>query len=134
MTKQELYVSVDNPGTVRKGVLEASKQLIGMLRGYERLRAIRAEKKETLAKLKSSIAEVGMTVSELRQALPDVKLSELPKLPQQTRQKAPSPETTAPKKDATAALPPATKQHHRRGEMEKLEEQLGKIEDKLRGL
>ena len=134
MTKQDLYVSVENPGIARKGVLEASKQLIGMLRSYERLRVIRAEKKEALAKLKNSIAELGAGITELKQALPEVKLNELPRLPQQPKQKAALPAAKA-QKNAKEELPRAPKQPiQRKTQVEKLEEELGRIEDRLKGL
>ncbi len=126
MKSDFFYIGIENPGNVRKGILEASKELIQILQRYEKLKAIRAEKYAQTARLKAIYDDVIAMLSDVKAELPAMDVKVLPKHPEKKYSKGiliASPaiqDKPVIKKSMTG--------------IEKLEQELNEIEEKLKAI
>jgi hypothetical protein len=107
MEDDSFYVKITEPVEFRRNILMSSKQLLGVLKQSERISEIRDEKIKNISELRKIIEEIVLLNRKLQAALPKAK-------------SAPTPF-----KKLSAMTSP------RRGDLEALESELGKIEAKL---
>lgn len=123
--KPEYMVHVPEPAMVRKDLLEALREIIIFMQGYEKFKRVQSEKISLLKKLHSQVRELNSLV--------DVKMKKLfPKgsLPPIMKQ-----EVVAKKVEPIVAkIQPAIIQPKPRSELDELESQLMDIENQLHGL
>jgi len=116
--KEESYfVGVSDPIEVRRNILESSKNMIHVLQKYERFKTLREKKIENITRLNQTIKEINTLISKLK--------AELPKPPK--RKKAFKEE----KEEEVKGKPTERKPTKEKSELEKLEEELNKVEEKL---
>lgn len=125
---EPIYIGLENPTEVRKGLLEASKEMIKILQTNETLREKREQKNQLKAELQETIKDIAHLMAQLRTELPRVKLSSLPK---QTA--IPKPALQKETKQTEPAPKPRPKPIHLT-EAQRLEKELKEIEAKLNGL
>ncbi|MBI4438959.1 hypothetical protein HY640_03445 [Candidatus Woesearchaeota archaeon] len=122
MKSDVFYVGIDEPSQLRRSVLEASKDLIRFMQRYERLKAVRSEKYAQTARLRALYHEVIGLISDLKADLPRVDVKSLPRYEDEPKKKAQQPEQVE------------KKVVKRMSGVERLEAELGQIEEKLRTL
>lgn len=156
--EKNFYVGISEPKEVRKNILEASKEFLQALQGYEQVKDLREEKQKAIWELKGILAEVSAKIPVLRTELPHYKISELPKKEAvQEKPKAiiPKPIKTTPKKSVqtrklvkqrpSKQQPTKQKQQPKKAakkevkpksetNLERLQRELSSIESKLKGL
>jgi uncharacterized protein involved in exopolysaccharide biosynthesis len=122
-------VQVKEPSEVRKNILETLRDIVGVLKRFEKFRHIRHEKLERINKLRGLVKETNKVLGTLKAKLPQTNLRvtvarETQKQPKKTHhrngKKAKVVEEKMPKKEMT--------------ETDKLEAELSAIEDKLKSL
>ncbi len=119
------YVGVRDPSSVRKALLESSKSIVEGLQRYEKFKVIREQKAAEILRFKEDIKEINKLINKLKSALPKTKLKEvLPKKSKKAKAKAKKIEKKiAPKIEVKKEVKPS--------ELEKLEQELAEIEEKL---
>lgn len=80
--KELFFVGVLEPVQVRRQVLGCSKDVISILKRFERFKELRIEKIENTLKLKKLFEEINFLNNKLKQHLPKTKLRALGKEPQ----------------------------------------------------
>lgn len=125
------YVGVANASTVRKTMLETSRELLMSLKQYEHLRNIRAQKSALYTQYNTQIASVKSLMVKLQRAIPKHDMSAL--IAKQEKAKSPVVEqkTLAPVEKATPKerMPKGTVAAI--DEVTRLEAELAAIEAKL---
>jgi len=125
------FVQVKDPNEVRKNILETLKDIVEVLKSFEKFKQIRHEKLENINKLRSLLKDANKMLGNLKSKLPQTNLRatvvrEAPRHPKahhKKGKKAKIAEDRAekmPKKEAT--------------EVDRLEAELSAIEEKLKGL
>ena len=121
------FVQVKEPSEVRRNILETLRDIVGVLKSFEKFKHIRHEKLEKINKLRGLLKETNKVLGTLKSKLPQTNLR------------------------ATVAREAPKKAHHKKGkkmkvaeaekmpkkeitEADKLEEQLSVIESKLKSL
>lgn len=118
-----VYVGIEDPVSVRKDILEASKSLVHVLKGQHNLSGLRAAKHKMIEELRGRMAELARLIAEAKGMLPNMENSSLP-----AEEKPVTVSNTAGKKPRPAA---ATEiESH----MDKFERELNDIEQKLKSL
>ena len=56
------FIRLSNATMIRRGLLESGKELVGVLRGYQKILAIRDEKKEMMTQVQQVLAELEHSV------------------------------------------------------------------------
>ena len=123
---EQFYKKIANPHQVRRSVLEASKETIQNLKGYQKILDLRDKRKTEKKKLKVQIKEINMYLDRLRDALPADLLVKLEK--EESKRKHPAKTTKKGKKKVSAKKPAGM------SEVAKLEDALANIEEKLKTL
>ncbi len=121
---QDLFVVVNSPVEIRKGILESSREMIQSLQRYEKFKMIRADKHHEIAKMRELTKDIVKDIAKLRNMLPkDVKPKHVKKPVVKKVVKTPVKKKPVP--------PPKPK---RKTELDKLEDELKDIESKLGSL
>lgn len=68
--EKKFYVGLKNPVSIRRNLLEASKDIIKSLQRYERQREIRKQKIEAIFKVRKLVKDVKRLTSTLNSKLP----------------------------------------------------------------
>lgn len=123
-----VYVGIDDPVSLRKDILEASKSLVRVLKGQHGLGEARATKHKLIEELRNKVTEIGRLVAEARQMLPKMEM-QLPEEKKETIAKAKKSASAATKMKAPALPKPRAETH-----IDKFERELQDIEDKLKSL
>jgi len=112
MVKEEdiYYVGVTDPVELRRSILENSKSIIGFLKKYEDLKALRSKKTVMMIQLKDEVDDIRKLVARVKRDLPKSKLRQA--------------EAMAKVKKPVAA----------KFDLDDLEDELGDIENKLNRL
>lgn len=115
--KDPVYIGIDNPLALRKDILTCSRDIIHSLRKYEDIKELRVAKIEYLYQFKKVMEELVILNSKLKKVLPSAPKRKKPKIEQIVQGK---------------------KKNHivkkERSKLNVLEDELGKIEDKLKRL
>ena len=133
MVKKEseelFFVQVREPTEIRRNILETLKEIVEVLQRFEKFRQMRHEKIERINHLRVLLRQAGKMLGDLRSRMPQTNLratavKETPRLPaahyrKKKKGKAEAKQET-PKKEMT--------------ELEKLENELSAIENKLKSL
>lgn len=133
------FVRIDDPTAARRRMLESSKDVIRILKGYHALLAVRDQKKEAVDRLRQTLAELSLLIDKVEKMLPETSLKEvegfLPKheraKPAAKRREKPAKHEKAEpveKETAQAAAKPVQKKST---ELERLEGALANIEERL---
>ncbi len=120
-----VYVGIDEPVSVRRDILEASKSLVRVLKGQHGLKETRTTKHKLIEDLRNKVTEIGQLVAEARQMLPKMGM----KLPEEKEAKAPKPKIAAAKTKPASIPRPRVEAH-----IDKFEREIRDIEEKLKSL
>lgn len=129
--KEETYfVSVKSPLELRRQLLESSKRTIHCLQNYQKIMLIREKKIKEMEFLKQSLKELAYLNKKLNDKLPEYNYETL--LGVEKKDKGPvMPKIQRPEKPAKIEIQKPVKE---KTELEKLEDSLASIEDKLKNL
>lgn len=121
--KYGFFVGIKDPVSVRRSILECTKDIVRNLQKYEQFRKTREEKIKKIIELKHVFEEIDKLNADLKAEFPkaDLKLDVFERAPVKERKsiKEPKPEKISKKQ---------------LGEIEKLEEELSLIENRLNRL
>ena len=120
-----MYVGIDDPVSLRREVLEASKSLVRVLKGQHNLRDVRTTKHKLIEDLRNKVTEIGQLVTEARQMLPKTEM-----LPEEKKEMPIKTTKAAAPKTKPAIQPRARIEPH----IDKFERELQDIENKLKSL
>jgi hypothetical protein len=123
--EEPLYIGVASPDNLRRNVLESSKDIISVLKQYQRILQVREEKKQATTNLNDVIVEIKNKLVQLKKALPSVPLRD--------RVEAPKPQEEAAQNDPVIEPTPAPTKRAV-SELDKLEKELQQVEKKLGNL
>ena len=127
MVKNEqdvVYIGIDEPAVVRKGLLEASKSLVHILKSQHNLLETRAVKQKGVEELRTTISEINEMLAVVKQLMPHTeKLNSTISVKQHIEPSSKKPRKAMP-------VDPAAIEN----KTNKFEMQLQDIEDKLKTL
>lgn len=127
-----LMVQVSDPKNVRKDLLEALREIIIFMQGYEAFRKIQEEKIAVFVQLRDDVKVLNnMVDNKLRRLLPKGKLAGMVKKPLARMEEEPEP-IPAPKAQPKMAMPKPEPQQQESNNLDELESQLREIESRLR--
>lgn len=121
--EKEFYVGISNPMGVRRDVLETSKEIIQILKRYETFSHIKENKRAEMARFRTIINDITQLMTGLKSSLPPLKLEDLPRE-----------EASHVKRPVMAKVSKPQEKVRSVSEIDRLEQELGKIEEKLRSL
>lgn len=129
-----LMVQVSDPKNVRKDLLEALREIIIFMQGYEAFRKIQEEKIAVFAQLRDEVKVLNNLIdTKLRRLLPKGKLAGVVKKPaarvEEKEEREPMP---ALKPQSKMAMPRPEPQQEDDNELDELESQLREIESRLK--
>ena len=131
-----LMVQVSDPKNVRKDLLEALREIIIFMQGYEAFRKIQEEKIAVFTQLRDDVKGLNNLVdNKLRRLLPKGKLAGMAKRPTQrveVIEKEEMEPMPAPKAQPKMAMPKPEPQQQESNYLDELESQLREIESRLR--
>jgi len=140
--KNVFYVGIKDPIEIRRSLLESSKEIVQLMQDFERFKDIREQKFLLKEELKKDIAAIQKMMKALKKAVPKTELrvrlmheheeyeEELLK-PKKKSKKSKKSKTS--KKSSTKKAKPVEKKKPVT-ELDKLEDELRKIEEKLGNL
>jgi len=127
--KELYYVGIQEPVEIRRSLLESSRELLQFLQRYEKFKAVRNEKRESVALLKAQMRDVSSLLNDLKKVLPTTTLraqdrNETPKISKKKEE------------PVKIIIPPAPTipQEHPDDDVDKLQKELNDIENKLNTL
>lgn len=122
MAKEEeiFFVNISGADELRRELLESSKDIVEILKNYERFKSANEEKKKEIENLRLKIKEISRLIARLRSSLPLLKLKGLKK------------ESGVKEKAALKEVKKATKKPE--SELDRLENELNEIESKLNSI
>ncbi len=132
-----LMVQVSDPKNVRKDLLEALREIIIFMQGYEAFRKIQEEKIAVFAQLKDDVKGLNNLVdSKLRRLLPKGKLAGMVKRPMDRVEVVEKEEMSAPMPKAQPRMMPKSEPQREESDdgLDELESQLREIESRLKGM
>ena len=121
--KDIFFVEVDNPGDVKRNILESLKEIVENLQRFEKFKETRKDKVDNVNKLRNIIKEINKLVPRLKQSFPEAKIRAIKTVSRQPKMKVVKGKNISVEK---IKKPPT--------ELQKLEDELGQIESKLQGL
>lgn len=131
-----LMVQVSDPKNVRKDLLEALREIIIFMQGYEAFRKIQEEKIAVFVQLKEDIKVLNNLVdSKLRRLLPKGKLAGVVRKPAMKVEEVEKEEVISPvpaQKAQPKIMPKPEPQQESNSELDELESQLREIESRLK--
>ncbi len=130
MKKQNVfYVGIKNNADIRRNVLEASKDLVELMKGYEKISELKERRVEKTKQLKGLSREIAKLCGQLKLALPSIEETERESEKTQLRSAKITPE----QREVTRQKLNTDKQSRKTfSEVKKLEKELMDIENKLK--
>ena len=125
-----LFVEIRGPSEVRRNILESLKNIVETLQRFEKFKHLRKEKIHSINKLSNDLKRMNKMLSDLKNAVPETKLREIKIksiLKEEEKEKPKKKKHGKRHKEAEERQKPLT-------EVDRLESELGAIEEKLRGL
>ncbi|HII72259.1 TPA: hypothetical protein HA265_05895 [Candidatus Woesearchaeota archaeon] len=106
---EDYFVQIKEPAEVRRKLLANSKQLIQILQRYERIKELRVRKIEKISQLRKLNQEINLLMAKLKKEMPkaEVRIKQEPRRPDRQESRLQG------------------------NELEKLEAELKRIEDKI---
>ena len=129
-SKDLFFVEVREPGEVRRNILESLKDIVEALQRFEKFKHARKEKLHSIGRLSSDLKGINKMISDLKEAIPEAKLREIKikaAIKEEKKGKPKKKKHGKKHKEAEPRQRPLT-------EVERLESELGAIEEKLKGL
>ncbi len=108
------YVGISEPKEMRRNLLESLKGTILILQTYERISKKRREKVEKILLLKNVLSDIDSLLNAVKRRLPKTRVR-----------------TTTAESDASPSSTRSRRVYPKVGEIERLEQELTTIEDKL---
>jgi hypothetical protein len=130
---EEFYIEIEDSVELRRQMLETSKELIGILQQYDEMKSIDTQKVQEIEHFKSTLKEIGADISRLKEMMPKVKLSSLPKKDTPVRELRYRVPKEEPEPEKTEA-PEEPEQQSEPANANKLESELKDIEKRLQDL
>ena len=128
-----LMVQINDPKNVRKDLLEALREIIIFMQGYEAFLKIQEEKIAVFGELRDDVKSLNSLVdSKLRRMLPKGKLAGIKKMPKVETPKEEQEEMPAPRPQPKVVSKSAPQQED--GDLDELESQLREIESRLKNM
>lgn len=119
MTADSLYVGISDPKEIRRYVLESSKSMLSVLKGYEEIKSIREEKLAVQGEYDQTMKQIMLLCNRLKKEFPEM----------------------AARVPSEAMIAPAPRHVHKKTQrriglngIDKLEDEMKAIEEKLRVL
>ena len=130
MKKQNVfYVGIKNNVDIRRNLLEASKDLVELMRGYEKIAELKEKRIEKTKQLKGFSRDIAKLCGQLKLALPSIEETEKASEKTQLRSAKIIPE----QREVTRQKLNADRQSRKTfSEVKKLEKELMDIENKLK--
>ena len=75
--QEEVFIKIDNPSTVRRGLLESAKEIIGTKQLLEEIEKTRKEKNKAVRELKKTVSEINKNFMLLKKEVPKETLDNL---------------------------------------------------------
>ena len=125
-----LFVEIREPSEVRRNILESLKNIVETLQRFEKFKHLRKGKIHSINKLSNDLKRINKMFSDLKNAIPETKLREIKTksiLKEEEKEKPKKKKHGKWHKEAEERQKPLT-------EVDRLESELGAIEEKLRGL
>jgi hypothetical protein len=116
---EEFFVGLHNSLDVRRNILESSRDMIHTLQSYQKISEVREEKFRRVQQFKTVMEELKLLTNKLNKALPKVQIKEVETRAKETFEK----KQRAPKVEVSSKSSIS--------DLEKLEEELSKIEGRL---
>lgn len=119
------FVGLEEPDELRRCLLESARDVVDILKRFERFKSVRGQKVKEIEKLKSDMREISKLVAKFRAELPKTKIRvKLPIHEKIAKERKPgekkAEKIVVKKREAT--------------ELDKLESELNAIEGKLKSL
>jgi len=131
--EEALHVGIRNPKEVRRGMLEASKNMVQVLQGHERIKRKKHERDAAVSELREVVKEVVSLNNKLKMKFPKSKLATIPESLKAGR-KLEKPKIEKPKDEIKKIEKPIKKKPVPHTELSRLESDLEHIESKLKSL
>lgn len=125
MKSDVFYVGIEDHVSVRRSILETSKSIINFLQRYEKLKALRSEKRAQVSKLRAIYDDVVGMMAGIKAELPKVDVRSLPRGHEKEK-------PVAVKAAAKAIRAQAMEARPARHAVDRLEAELSEIEQKLK--
>ena len=128
-----MMVQLSEPKNLRKDILEALREIIIFMQGYEAFRKIQEEKVATFSQLREDVKVLNSLIdSKLRRYLPKGKLAGIVKKPATKKEEPEEREIPAPREMPMMRSTPKPEPKKESDELDELESQLQDIEGRLR--
>lgn len=140
------FIRINDATDVRRRTLESSKELLHVLRGYQRVLLVRERKKQVTEQLRRTLGELSVVAARLEDILPAKSLKGyeefLPKKAPQKKKEAkkpapkaePEPKKEEQKPEQKPEPKPKVEKQKPLTELERLEQALSSIEKRLETL
>ncbi len=127
------FVRIKDARSVRRRILESSKEMLYALKGHYQMLELRDQKRETAEALRSTLSELGELAAKLQSLLPAESLKEIEQyLPKKRKQKSSKKESKKAGEEKNSAEKDKSKPSETpMSEMERLEKALANIEERL---
>ncbi len=122
--EKTFYVGLDNPSGLRRQILSCSKDIVSVLKNYDKINSIRKAKIEKIIELQKIISEIKKLNSILKERLPSEKV----------RAKSPKAKKDIIKKKVIKNIQVRNVVKSQDSEISKLEGELSEIEERLNKL
>ena len=74
MEDSQYFAQIKDPIEIRRSILGCSRELIGVLQRYERIKELRVQKIEKVAKLRALNKEINLGIAKLKKVFPAVEM------------------------------------------------------------
>ena len=129
------FVRLNNPKQSRISILTTSKDIIGALKTYYALKGKREEKLKAIREFENDLKEIILLMDKLAEKLPEKDLESMQKyLPKEKRLVTPVVNKAVGPKPKTVVKPKVAPKPHELSEVERLDQALSRIEQKLHSL
>ena len=132
-SKEVFFVGIKDPIETRRGLLESSRDIVQSLQRFENFKVLRAEKEQRTRELVTVIRSTQRLVSRLKKSLPETKLrvKVMKEKQEQSKAKVKKGKKAKPQKEKKPEIKISRKEL---GEIDRLEQELNNIEQKLHNL
>ena len=118
---EEFFVGLHNSMDVRRNILESSRDMIHTLQSYQKVSELREEKFRRIQQFKTIMEELKLLISKLNRALPKIQVKEVEVKAKEALERKGKKETKL----------EVSQDKSGKTDLEKLEEELAKIEGRL---